>query len=187
MMHILMNHDDFDPHDHAIEPPSKSQLKREAQAVQALGKELVELPAAHYSVVMARLALPEAVREAIDACRHIRARGGHKRQLQYIGKLLRGIDVEPIRIALEGLAGKDRAETAMLHRVERWRERLIAEGDAALAELLDEYPAAERQSLRQVVLKARKEQAAGQPPAAARTLFRMLREIVTAAGEEKRS
>jgi ribosome-associated protein len=183
MMHVVMNHDEFDPYDHESAPPSKSQLKREAEAVQALGGELVELPAARYTAVMSKLDLPEALREAIETCRGIHARGGRKRQLQYIGKLMRGIDAAPIRGALERLKGKDYADAATLHRVERWRERLIAKGDAALAELLDEYPMAERQSLRQLVMKARKERDAGRPPAAARALFRALRTLMEEAGQ----
>ena len=115
--------------------------------------------------------MPEDLREALVACRAIHARGGRKRQLQYIGKLMRAIDTSTIRQALEGLAGKDRAEAAELHRLERWRERLIAEGDSALAEL------------RQLVMKARKEQDAGQAPAAARALFRALRELMAETGE----
>ena len=178
-----MNHDDFDSFDNEAEPPSKSQLKREAEAAQELGKELVELPAARFAAMTAKLDLPEDLREALVACRAIHARGGRKRQLQYIGKLMRAIDTSTIRQALEGLAGKDRAEAAELHRLERWRERLIAEGDSALAELLDEYPMAERQSLRQLVMKARKEQDAGQAPAAARALFRALRELMAETGE----
>jgi ribosome-associated protein len=176
-----MNHDE-DQYEDEFEPPSKSQLKRNAEALQEMGKTLVELPAARFAAMMAKLDLPEDLREALTICRAIHARGGRKRQLQYIGKLMRGIDAEPIRSALEGLVGKDRAETALLHRLEHWRERLIAEGDTALAELLDEFPMAERQSLRQLVMKARKEQEAGQPPAAARALFRALRELM-AAGE----
>ena len=177
-----MNHDE-DQYDNEFEPPSKSQLKREAEAVQEMGKTLVELPAARFAAMMAKLDLPEDLREALTTCRAIHARGGRKRQLQYIGKLMRGIDAEPIRSALEGLEGKDRAETALLHRLEHWRERLITEGDTALAELLDEFPTAERQGLRQLVMKARKEQEAGQPPAAARALFRALRELMAEAGE----
>jgi ribosome-associated protein len=178
-----MNHDE-DQYENDVEPPSKSRLKREAEALQHMGKTLVELPASRFAAMMARLDLPEDLREALTACRAIHARGGRKRQLQYIGKLMRGIDAEPIRRALEGLAGKDRAEAATLHRLERWRERLIAEGDAALAELLDEYPGAERQALRQLVMKARKEQEAGQPPAAARALFRALRELAEGTDEK---
>lgn len=166
------------------EMPSKSQLKRDAEAVQALGRELVELPPARYAAVMSKLDLPENLREAIEACRAIHARGGRKRQLQYIGKLMRGVDPEPVRRALAALAGHDAAETAALHRLERWRERLIEEGDAALAELLDEYPLADRQQLRQLVMKARKEREAGQSPAAARALFRALRELAERGEEE---
>ncbi len=173
-----MNQDDLEHFD-LDQPPSKSQLKREATAVQLLGKQLVELPPARYAAVMAKLQLPEELTGAIEACRGIQARGGRKRQLQYIGKLMRGVDATPIRNALEGLAGQDRDEAAELHRLERWRERLIAEGDAALAELLDEFPTAERQSLRQLVMKARKEQETGRPPTAARALFRALRELIT--------
>jgi ribosome-associated protein len=179
-----MNHDE-DPYENEFEPPSKSQLKREAESVQQMGKSLVELPAARYAAVMAKLDLPEALHEAIAACRAINARGGRKRQLQYIGKLMRGIDAEPVRSALAALEGRDRTETAQLHRLERWRERLIAEGDGALAELLDEYPAADRQRLRQLTAKARKERDAGQSPAAARALFRALRELFDGKTEEE--
>jgi len=173
-----MNEDDNHDPDDSLEHKTKSQLKREANAVQSLGKNLVELSAARFAAVMAKLELPDALREALSACRAINARGGRKRQLQYIGKLMRGIDAEPIRRALDALEGKDRAQTAALHRLEQWRERLIAEGDAALAELLDEFPTADRQQLRQLVIKARKERDAGQAPTAARALFRALRDLI---------
>jgi len=177
-----MNQDDVDHDEAGPEAPSKSQLKREAEAVQALGRDLVALPAAPYAAVMAKLALPENLREAIASCRVITARGGRKRQLQYIGKLMRGIDPEPVRQALQALASKDMAERADLHRLERWRERLIEEGDAALTELLDEYPGADPQPLRQLLNKARKERVAGQPAAAARALFRALRAMINHGG-----
>ena len=173
-----MNYDDLEIPKHEPEPPSKSQLKRDAEAVQALGKALVELPAARYAAITSKLGLPEDLREAIETCRTIQARGGRKRQLQFIGKLMRSIDVAPIRTALEGLTRKDRAEAASLHWIERWRERLLAEGDVALAELLKEYPTAERQALRQLVMKARKERDQGRTPIAARSLFRALRELI---------
>jgi len=179
-----MNNDDFDILEHEPEPPSKSQLKREAEAVQGLGKELVELPTARFAAIMAKLELPEELREALTSCRAIRARGGRKRQLQYIGKLMRGIDSRPVRRALEDMAGKDYADTATLHRLESWRERLINEGDAALTKFLDEYPTAERQHLRQLIMKARKEREAGRAPAAARALFRTLRDLLADQGPE---
>jgi ribosome-associated protein len=175
---FIMNHDDLETPKREPEPASKSQLKRDAEAAQALGKALVELPAARFAAITSKLELPENLREAIEACRAIQARGGRKRQLQYIGKLMRGIDVAPIRRTLEGLMRKDHAEAASLHWIERWRERLLAEGDVALAELLKEYPTAERQALRQLAIKARKERDQGRTPIAARTLFRMLRELL---------
>ena len=179
-----MNHDEFNPFEHTPEPPSKSQLKREAEAVQALGKQLVELPAARFASITAKLDLPEDLREALISCRGIHARGGRKRQLQYIGKLMRSIDTLPVRRALEEMAGKDYQDAAMLHRLEHWRERLITEGDAALAEFLEAYPTTERQNLRQLVTKARKEREAGRTPAAARALFRILRQLAADQGED---
>lgn len=174
---------DFD----TTEPKSKSQRKREAEAAQQLGATLVAMPAARFKAVMARLDLPEPLREALAACRAITAHGGRRRQLQYIGKLMRGIDTAPIEQALAVLAGKDRASIAAQHRLEQWRERLIAEGDAALAELLDDYPDADRQHLRQLVTKARKERDADQPPAAARVLFRELRELMAGGEHDSRA
>ena len=174
--------DDDNP-DVLFDHKSKSRLKREADAAQTLGKNLVELPAARFAAVIVKLELPDALREALIACRAISARGGRRRQLQYIGKLMRGIDMEPVRRALDALEGKDRAQTAAQHRLEQWRERLIAEGDAALAELLDEYPSADSQQLRQLTIKARKERDAGQPPVAARALFKALRELLLNHGE----
>ena len=174
----IMGRDDFAQSEDERELKSKSQLKREAETLQTLGRNLVELPAARYAALMAKLELPDTLREALDGCRAINARGGRKRQLQFIGKLMRRIDAEPVRRALEDLAGKDSARTAALHRLEMWRGRLITEGDAALAELLNEYPMANRQQLRQLVMKARKERDTGQPPAAARSLFRILRGLM---------
>lgn len=178
-----MNQDNFDNEDE-LEPASKSQLKRDAEALQQMGKTLVELPPSRFSAIIAKLDLPDNLREALVACRAINARGGRKRQLQYIGKLMRGVAAEPIRRALDALEGKDRAATATIHRLEQWRERLIEEGDAALAELLQDYSTADRQQLRQLVMKARKERDSGQAPAAARALFRALRELIADAGEE---
>lgn len=156
------------------ERPSRTQRKKEVEALQALGERLVALNAAQLGVVP----LPDELREAVLEAQRIRSREGHRRQLQYIGKLMRGIDVAPIRKALDALEGKDAEQNALLHRLERWRERLIAEGDAALAELVNEFPGADRQPLRQLVMKARKERDEAKPPAAARALFKALRELV---------
>lgn len=156
-----------------MEPDSKSQRKREMLALQALGERLVELPAPQLD----RIDLPADLREAVHAARAITARGGRKRQLQYIGKLMRGVDAQPIRDAIERLDGNDRAEQAILHRAESWRARLLDEGDAALGELIDACPGADRQHLRRLARDAAAERAAERPPRLQRELFRALREL----------
>ncbi len=156
------------------EEKSKSQLKREAHALQALGEALVGLPQRQLDGIP----LDPALREAVLDCRAMHQRGARKRQLQYIGKLMRGIDPEPIRRALAALQAQGRRETQRLHLLEQWRERLIAEGDAALGEALQAFPGAERQPLRQLVRNARRERQQGAAPAATRKLFRYLKECL---------
>ena len=185
---LPMNTHDTDDNDfNELEPKSKSQRKREAEAAQRLGLTLVEMPATRFKAMLAKLDLPDNLREALTACRAITAHGGRRRQLQYIGKLMRDIDTAPIEQAIAALEGKDRASIAAQHRLERWRERLIAEGDAALAELMHEYPHADRQQLRQLIAKVRKEHDAGLPPAAARVLFRELRRLMAAQDNDIRN
>ncbi|MGM0593119.1 MAG: ribosome biogenesis factor YjgA [Pseudomonadota bacterium] len=154
---------------------SKSEMKRESHALQALGEELVKLPDAQ----LATIPMPEQLADAVALARRIKARGGRKRQLQYIGKIMRKIDPEPIQQAMAGLKNEAHKETAKLHRLEQWRDRLIAEGDTALAPLLDEYPYADRQHLRQLIRNAQREQKQNKPPKSSRELFRYLRELTT--------
>lgn len=156
-----------------IESISRSQLKREANALQSLGEELVKLPAAK----LAKIPLPENLSDAIHEARNMKSRGAHKRQLQYIGKVMRHIDAEPIRKALDTLKDSSRQASAQLHKLEGWRDRLIEEGDSALSELLEEQPQADRQHLRQLVRNARDERLKNKPPRSARELFRSLREL----------
>lgn len=160
-----------DHQDH--EPPSKSQRKRDAKALQQLGSELVDLNASQLEAIQ----MPDELREAIELARRIREKTGRKRQLQFIGKLLRQIDAEPLQRQLDASRLQDRGATARLHRLEHWRERLIDEGDEALAELLELYPQADRQHLRQLIRNARQERERQQAPKSARQLFRYLREL----------
>jgi ribosome-associated protein len=160
--------------DDSQEEISKSQRKRDARALQALGLELVELNPDQ----LARLALPEDLHAAVELARTIRQRGGRKRQLQYIGKLLRHVDADPIREQLDILHQRSQAATARFHLLERWRDRLIQADDAAIDEILATFPHADRQQLRQLARNARKE-TQQQPPAqrSARALFRYLRQL----------
>lgn len=154
--------------------PSKSARKRDALALQKLGEELIAAP----DELLARLELPERLLEAIREARRITSRGAMVRQRQFIGKLMRGIDAEPVRAALASRHAVDRAEAARFRRIEEWRDRLLAGGDAALDALLAEYPAAPRAPLASLTARARDERDRGRPPAAARELFRALRALL---------
>ncbi|MGD8379810.1 MAG: ribosome biogenesis factor YjgA [Gammaproteobacteria bacterium] len=150
--------------------PSRSQLKREAEALQRLGEELITLPAAQ----LARVPMPEMLESAVLAARDMRKRGALKRQRQYIGRVMREIDAAPVIEALERIRGESELSKARLHRAEAWRDRLLAEGDAALGTLLAEHPGADRQHLRRLVREARAEASRDAPPRHARELFRYL-------------
>lgn len=153
--------------------PSKTQRKRDAKALQEMGAELVELSSSQ----LQQITMSDELRDAIELARRIREKTGRKRQLLYIGKLLRQSDVGPLRQQLDALHSRDREAAAQLHRLEHWRDRLIDEGDEALAELLARYPQADRQQLRQLVRNARQERDRQQAPKSARQLFRVLREL----------
>lgn len=152
---------------------SKSEVKRELHALRDVGERLVGLPAA----ALARIPLPEELAAAVQEARRITAHGALKRQIGYIGKLLRAIDPEPIQQALADLDAGQRSDARRFHALEQWRDRLLAEGDEAVSAFLLEYPDAEAQPLRQLLRNARREQDAGKPPATARKLFRYLREV----------
>jgi ribosome-associated protein len=124
--------------------------------------------------------LPEVLLEALRTAQKIRAHGALKRQLQYIGKLLREVDDTPIRAAIESRDRQHLSHTREFHRLEELRDRLLAGDDAALAEVMALFPLADRQHLRKLVRQARQEHANNQPPRASRQLFRYLRELLDA-------
>ncbi len=163
------------------EEKSKSQLKREASALQELGEALVKLNASQFKT----MPLPEHLRAAIVAARAITEHGAHKRQLQYIGKLMRDVDPAPIQKALDAFNNRSQQATTQFHQLERWRDRLLSEGDTALSEFLTEYPGADSQQIRQLLRNAAREVKVNKPPAAARALFRYLREVSAVDGVEE--
>jgi ribosome-associated protein len=150
---------------------SKSQLKRDAHARQALGAALVELNQEQ----LLKFDLSDELLQAIKTAQNIKQRGARKRQLQFIGKLMREVDVEPIQQKLDDLKGVSAQAIARQHAIEHWRQRLISEGDKALQELLDQWPAMDRQHVRQLIRSAQKETQAAKPPKAFRELFKYLR------------
>jgi ribosome-associated protein len=162
-----------DRHREAREPPSKSQRKRDAHALFELGRALVALDPA----TLQSLPLDRALREQVEFARAIKANVARKRQLQYIAKLLRRMDTGPIVEAIEATRLASRLQATRHHCVEAWRDCLLAEGDQALTALVANRPETDPQPLRQLLRKARREAAADRPPAAARQLFRLLREM----------
>lgn len=143
-------------------------------ALQDLGVELVGLNEQQ----LAAMQLPESLLEAVLEARRLSKHEAKRRQMQYIGRLMRDIDAAPIRGRLEQWRGQGREHTAQLHAIERWRDELLS-ADPALARFLDEHPAADSQKLRTLIRNARREQKETLPPKSYRELFRLLRETMT--------
>ena len=154
---------------------SKSQLKREAQELFDLGRQLVDLPPARLESVARAAALDPDLLEAIEFARSIRARVARKRQIGYVARLLRRIDASPIAEALEAVRTNARRATVSHHRAEAWRDHLLAGGDAALGSFIGLRDDADPQALRQLIRNACREAERSKPPASARKLFKMLR------------
>ena len=140
--------------------------------LQALGAELVELPDAQ----LAALELPDALRTAVRQAKRITAHEGRRRQIQYIGRLMRDVDPAPLREQLDVLAGSSVAEIARHKRLEALRTKLLAD-DTALTDYVSTHAGADLQELRTLIRNARKEQKEGKPPRAFRDLFRLLKSL----------
>ncbi len=153
------------------EIPSKTRKKQAMHELQALGAALVALPDSS----LASISLPDSLAQAITEMRRVTSREGKRRQLQYIGRLMRDLDPEPIRAEIDRIEGRSAAEAARHRRLEQLRSRLL-EDDEALTEFAHEHPAADLQALRALIRSARREQLEGRPPRAFRELFRLLRE-----------
>jgi ribosome-associated protein len=175
--------DDLPDEDDAPQRPSKSQRKRDAHAAQDLGEALIRMRDPELDA----LGLPERLTDAVREARRIKSRAGGARQRQYIGKLMREIDLEPIRAALAARSERDAIETQLFKRAESWRDRLIADGDGALEELARLRPDLDRAQWTRRVGAARHERSAGLKagtvgPAgvgpAGRELFRALRALL---------
>ena len=155
-------------------PISKSQRKRDMLQLQSLGEQLTKLPASQ----LRKLTMPEALLDAILAAQQMSARGAHKRQLQYIGRLLRDIDAQPIQQQLDEIQLHSAAANRHFHQLEQWRERLLNDGDEAVSQLVELHPDTDVQYLRQLIRAAHKEKLANKTPRAARSIFQYLRELM---------
>ena len=168
--------DDIEDEDDEIIWVSKSEIKRDAEALKDLGAEMVDLG----KNALDRIPLDEDLRAAIELAQKIK-KEGRRRQLQLIGKMLRARDIEPIQTALDKLKNRHNQQVSLFHKLEALRDRLVEEGDDVIPSILDLYPAADRQQLRSLVRNAQKEKAANKPPKAYRQIFQYLRELAEAA------
>lgn len=159
--------------------PSKTRLKAEADAAQEIGRKLVELP----KDKLKKLQLEESLWDAITEAKRITSNGAIRRQLQYIGRLMRDTDLAPIVEQLERWEGKHQEENARFHHMERWRTRLL-EDDKALEAFIEAYPAVEVQQLRTLIRNVHKEMAASKPPKSSRELFKLIRQVMEQVTEE---
>lgn len=155
------------------ERPNKSQLKREMAALHDIAVRLVNLS----DGATRKMPIDQTLQDAVSLARKIRnTREGYRRQLQLVTKLLRNTDHEAVQAELDGLQRSGDQENARFHALERWRDRILQEGDDAIQAFMNEHPNADRQKIRQLVRKVQKEQAEDKPPAAFRELFKTLRE-----------
>lgn len=153
--------------------PNKTQLKKEIAALFALGEKMSELTVTQLNT----LDLPENIHKAVIEVAGMPHKGARKRLLKFIAGQLHKIDVEPIVEKLARLENKSAHAVREHHIVERWRDRLMTGGDDALTVLLDEYPDADRQHLRQLLRNAQKEAEAAKPPRSSRLLYRYLKAL----------
>ena len=162
----------IDPDADTDAPISKTKLKAEADVAQSIGKKLIALSKDR----LIKLELPETLFDAVMEAKRLTANGAIRRQLQYLGRLMRDVDSAPIVEQLAAWEGKNTQENARFHTMERWRTRLIAE-PAALQEFLAKYPQIDIQQFRTLIRNAQKEEAANKPPKSSRELFKLIREV----------
>jgi len=164
--------DESDEDQSVYDGPSKSQRKRDMTALQNLGKELTELPIAR----LKKMPMPEELLAAILEWHRIPKHEAQRRQLQYIGRIMRGLDPAPLKEALDAIKGVSAAEKARMDRLERLRVRLL-ENEQVLSEIAEAHPGADLQHLRQLRRNALKEAELQKPPRAFREIFRVLRDL----------
>ena len=162
-----------EPDDHEDSGPSKSQLKRDMHALQELGEDLIKLSKER----LAKIDIDDSLRDAVREAQRMPGRNeAMRRQMQYIGKLMRNADAAPIRAALDAVNGVSRAETARMHRIEQLRERFISD-EQVINEIATQYPGADLQHLRQMRRNAIRDKEQNRPPRYFREIYQTLREL----------
>jgi len=173
------NHFDqpLDDEDEDTRPPSRSAMKRASHELQELGKQLLAMPDSR----LAGIDMPERLREALDMWKKTKSHEGKRRQLQFIGKVMRLVDAEPLREAVAIWQLGHARDALQLHQIERWRVELLSDDADAVTRWMAEYPQTDVQQLRNLVRQARKDAAAApeqRSGKAFRELFQLLKDIV---------
>ncbi|MDX1810979.1 MAG: ribosome biogenesis factor YjgA [Gammaproteobacteria bacterium] len=156
-----------------FEEISKSQKKREANALQELGERLLTLS----DKQLKEIDLPEGLADAVKLAKTIKSHSGLKRQLQYIGKVMRSIDAEPIETFFASLDDKHHDANKAFHQLERWRDRLLLEGNDALGPLMEEFPEVDLQRMRQLMRNANNPKNEKTSTRAKREIFQYLKQL----------
>ncbi len=167
-----MHYHDDNPEEIEL-PPSKTKIKQQMHDLQDIGEQLVELSKDR----LKEIDLPERLYDAVREMKRINTFGAQKRQMQFIGRLMREVDAAPIIAKLEVWSGKSHQHIAWLHQIERWRDRLL-EDESVLTELLTDHPTADAQRLRALIRNALKEKELEKPLKSYREIFQVLREIL---------
>ena len=165
-----------DENEEPIEYISKSQMKREMLALQELGEKLVELNEQQLS----QIDLSEELSTAISQAQAIKKHGAKRRQLQFIGRLMRNVDAESIQQQLDKITQNSAEAISQHHRIEQWRDRLLADGDEALTEFINTYPDADRQQLRTLIRSTIQERHKNKPPRFYRKMYQLIKQAVEA-------
>ncbi|MGL4316437.1 MAG: ribosome biogenesis factor YjgA [Pseudomonas sp.] len=152
---------------------SKTQVKRELHALQDLGQRLTTLK----PDLLAKLPLTDAMRKALAEAPKHTANSAKKRHGQFIGKLMREQDIEGILALIDQVDSSTREYNERFHNLERWRDRLITGDDTTLESFVTDYPDTDRQHMRSLIRHAQHEAARNKPPAAARKVFKYIREL----------
>ncbi len=180
----MSDYDDFDEDDEDVEyyavRPNKTQIKKDITALFDLGETLSKLSAAH----LQDMDLPDNIHKAISDVSDMPLTGARKRLLKYIAGQLHKIDVAPIQEKLARIQNQSAHSAREHHITEHWRAKLITEGNAALTELFDEYPATDLQHIRQLLRNIKKEADSGNPPKSSRLLYRHLKSLFNFAPDD---
>lgn len=165
--------EEFEEFTEEHQQPSKSRLKRDSAALQSLAAELAALPRTQLDL----MGLSETMYTSVCEAASMPHKGARKRLLKFIGGMLRKMDADVIRNNLDQIKNQNKNASRELHKIEQWRDRLLAEENQALTELITEFPMADRQQIRQLIRNAKKEIQLEKPPKSARLLFKNLRTL----------